>query len=80
VQFNDGSNPLLNNCFILQSQLQMQKLLWHDPRVNLTISHRNLINIFVLKLMAKHVEFESGKILDLLNIEFFFLSICSIQI
>ena len=46
VQFNDGSSPLLNNCFRLQSQLQMQKLLWHDPRVNLTIAHRNLINIF----------------------------------
>jgi len=21
-------------------------LLWHDPRVNLTIAHRNLINFF----------------------------------
>ena len=40
VQFNDGSSPLLNNYFRLQSQLQMHKLLWHDPRVNLTIAHR----------------------------------------
>ena len=37
VQFNDGSSPLLNNYFRLQSQLEMHKLLWHDPRVNLTI-------------------------------------------
>ena len=40
VQFNDGSSPLLNNYFRLQSQLQMHKLLWHEACPSLFVFNR----------------------------------------